>query len=201
MGNYMIEGKEESILRHLMQMFGCLTYNQCVKLLYSKPEETAMKIIDNLKKRQYLFEKEEHYISGTILDEKNPKVIDSFWTVILLLKNRRITYDDILMPFSYPSQIYVNAGDFGYDIVALGEGEGRLVDKAISSAVPQDEYQEKDAVIFVVRDKALYAQLSQRAAVAAAKNNIDVQFVILNYNGPDYNVPSIEIVKPSLPED
>jgi hypothetical protein len=115
---------EQYVIRWLSQ-YGALTKTQIIRLLHYKPQNTAEKIINNLK-RQLLI----HPVSGGYYFGMDPlvkpdqRMVSAIWVLL-----RFIGEVEPMAHYqaSYPSQIFFLKNNIGYEIVVLYEDEEHLV--------------------------------------------------------------------------
>lgn len=81
---------EEKLIREIMGEFGCITWLQGMQFLKfrNKDPETSQLILRNLKKRQYLFEASDGYITINPHVEKDQNMIDAIWVLIHLMQKQ-----------------------------------------------------------------------------------------------------------------
>lgn len=116
--------KEEKLILNCLSIYGCLRWEQLLKLINNKPKETAEKILLGLKKRQYVIEDESGYAKLDPRTEPDQKTIAAFW--ILLEQMPKITANAHYAA-NYPSEIFFLKDNTQYEILALNPNEENLI--------------------------------------------------------------------------
>ncbi len=119
----MLLQEEQYVIKWLSQ-YGALPKKQLIKML-QKPEATAEKILNSLKKQQRISDISGGYYIG--LDElcrPDPRMIYAIW---VLLKFIERVEPMAHYPATYPAQLFFLKENTGYEIVVLYENEGGLL--------------------------------------------------------------------------
>lgn len=138
--------KEERLILNCLRIYECLRYEQLLTLINNKPEDTAKKIINGLKKRQYVFEDEAGYIKIEPKTEPNQKTISAFW--ILLQYIGKIN-PDAHYRANYPSEIFFLRNNVQYEIVVLNNDEENLL-KMLFLENRASSTDEEDAIKYII---------------------------------------------------
>ena len=110
---------EQYVVKWLSQ-YGALPKTQIIRML-QKPEQTAEKILRNLKKQMQISDiSGGYYIGLDSVCRPDQKVILAVWVLL-----KFIDYVDPMAhyPAVYPSQLFFLKENIGYEIVVLYEGE------------------------------------------------------------------------------
>lgn len=118
-GAYMLLKDEQYVIKWLSQ-YGALPKTQIIKML-QKPEDTAEKIIKNLKKQMQIEDVGGgYYIGLDSMCTPDQKLILAVWVLIKFIDK----VDPMAhYPAVYPSQLFFLKENMGYEIVVLYEGE------------------------------------------------------------------------------
>lgn len=122
---------EKYVVKWLSQ-YGALPKTQIIRML-QKPQQTAEKIIKNLKKQMRIADVSGgYYIGLDALCQPDQRTILAVWVLL-----KFIDYVDPMAhyPAVYPSQIFFLKENIGYEIVVLYEGEQSL----LKLLQPQDD--------------------------------------------------------------
>jgi hypothetical protein len=110
---------EQYVVKWLSQ-YGALPKTQIIRML-QKPEQTAEKILRNLKKQMQIADVSGgYYIGLDPMCRPDQRVILAVWVLL-----KFIDYVDPMAhyPAVYPSQLFFLKENIGYEIVVLYEGE------------------------------------------------------------------------------
>jgi len=138
--------KEERLILNCLRIYECLRYEQLLTLINNKPEDTAKKIINGLKKRQYVFEDEAGYVKIEPKTEPDQKTISAFW--ILLQYIGKITQDAHYRA-NFPSEIFFLRNNVQYEIIVINQDEENLL-KMLFLENRNTSTDEQDAVKYII---------------------------------------------------
>lgn len=147
--NNMLLDDERHVIKWLSQ-YGALTKTQVIRLLRDKTQETAEKILRNLKREHQISDVAGgYYLALDGLCKPDQRTILAVWVLL-----RFIDYVDPMAhyPAVYPSQIFFLKENTGYEIVVLYDGEQHL-SKLLQ---PQDDEMK---YIFVLPNIAMASQM------------------------------------------
>lgn len=114
---------EHNVFMWLSQ-YGTLTRSQVIKLLRDKSQNTAEKIIKNLKRQLLVTESADGYFLSTEPPSKpDPRMISAIWVLLRFIDNDNPVEH---YPSDYPTQIFFLKNNIGYEIVVIYEGEQHL---------------------------------------------------------------------------
>ena len=119
----MLLDDERHVIKWLSQ-YGALTKTQVIRLLRDKTQETAEKILRNLKREHQISDVAGgYYLALDGLCKPDQRTILAVWVLL-----RFIDYVDPMAhyPAVYPSQIFFLKENTGYEIVVLYDGEQHL---------------------------------------------------------------------------
>ena len=128
----MLLDDERHVIKWLSQ-YGALTKTQVIRLLRDKTQETAEKILRNLKREHQISDVAGgYYLALDGLCKPDQRTILAVWVLL-----RFIDYVDPMAhyPAVYPSQLFFLKEQTGYEIVVLYEGEQNL----LKLLQPQDD--------------------------------------------------------------
>ena len=137
----MLLDDERHVIKWLSQ-YGALTKTQVIRLLRDKTQETAEKILRNLKREHQISDVAGgYYLALDGLCKPDQRTILAVWVLL-----RFIDYVDPMAhyPAVYPSQIFFLKENTGYEIVVLYDGEQHL-SKLLQ---PQDDEMKYIFVLF-----------------------------------------------------
>lgn len=183
--------KEEKLVLHCLSLYGCLRWEQLIKLMKNKPKETADKILIGLKKRQYIIDDESGYVKLDYKTEPDQKIIAAFW--ILLQYIDKIDFN-AHYPANYPSEIFFLRDNIQYEIIALNPNEENLI-KMLFLENRNNSTSEEDVMkyIIVVPDTDTIENCLKNIPESVIENK-QVLFTTIEYDY-DTGIPNIQYYK------
>lgn len=138
--------KEEKLVLHCLSLYGCLRWEQLVKLMSNKQKETAEKILNGLRKRQYFVEDEAGYVKLDPRCEPDQKMITAFW--ILLERISKIV-PNAHYAANYPAEIFFLKDNSMYEIVVVNKNEENYI-RTLFLENRYNSNDEEDAIKYII---------------------------------------------------
>ena len=189
---------EEKLIREIMGEFGCITWLQGMQFLKfrNKDPETSQLILRNLKKRQYLFEASDGYITINPHVEKDQNMIDAIWVLIHLMQKQVTKLGDFYIA-RYPAQVDCISNKHQYEIACINQDNTFVITQLLS---PQRQTTNKKVedeptrFIFVCRDKKSVVE-GVKKVPEQFRDGRSVAFALISYPvgsaDAELSVPSI----------
>lgn len=181
--------EEEKIITEALSKYGCLRWEQLIKLIYNKKEETAQRILVGLKKRQLILEDEgSGYVRLDPRTQSDDKMIRAFW--ILLQYVNKISPREHY-PANYPSEIFFLKQGVQYEIVVLNPREEHVLSMLFNENRnnSDDEEDITKYIIVVANTDCIEACLNKIPDKVI--DNKQVLFATINYK-KDSEIPDIQ---------
>lgn len=183
--------KEERLVLRCLSLYGCLQWEQLVKLISYKQEDVAERILVGLKKRQYIEEFDGGYVRLDPKTNPDQRVINAFWVLLeyigKIAPNAHYAAD-------YPSEIYFMRDNAMYEIISLEENEGYLLSALfLENRYNSSEEEDMMKFIIIVPDPDSIEGCLKSIPDSAIEKG-QVLFAVLEYEGENVR-PKVQYYK------